>query len=129
MQIVWICLDLWFYGFQRTEMGCSGMNSLKVCVYGGRPDFVFIPNTKRSQNFNETILETFSMPEKAFSSRITKTIKMKDAKIQKLWKDKLFREAKVVKFVSYLKLEFNIDFIYQGVFFCIHRDTFLNVKS
>ena len=92
------------------------MNSLVVCVDGARPDFVFIPNTKRSQDFNETILETFSMPKKAFSSRITKTIKMKDARIQKLWKDTLFRGAKVVKFVSYLKLEFNIDFIYQGVF-------------
>ena len=29
------------------------------------PFFVFIPNTKRNQDFNETILETFSMMEKA----------------------------------------------------------------
>ena len=31
----------------------------------GDPFFVFIPNTKCNQDFNETILETPSMPEKA----------------------------------------------------------------
>ena len=59
------------------------MNSLVVCVDGGRLNFAFIPNTKCSQDFNDTILKTFNMPEKAFSSRITKTIKMNDVKIQK----------------------------------------------
>ena len=53
---------------------------------------------------------------------------MKDAKIQNPWIDTLFREAKVVKLVSYLRLEFNIDFIHQAVSFCMHKDTFLNVK-
>ena len=30
--------------------------------------------------------------------------------------------------MSYLRLEFNIDFINLGVSFCILKDTFLNVK-
>ena len=33
---------------------------------GERPLFVFIPNPKCNQDFNETILETLSMSEKAF---------------------------------------------------------------
>ena len=41
------------------------MNSLVVCVDGGRPLFISIPDTKCHQDFNETILETFSKPEKA----------------------------------------------------------------
>ena len=41
------------------------MNSLVVYVNGGRPLFVFIPNPKCNQDFNETILETLIMPEKA----------------------------------------------------------------
>ena len=94
------------YDFHRTAEGCSDVNSLVVCVDGGRPNFVFIPNTKCSQDFNETALEALSMPEKVFSTRITKTIKMKDAKIQKPWIDTLFRGAKVVKSVSHLRLEF-----------------------
>ena len=32
---------------------------------GERPLFVFIPNPKCNQDFNETILETLSMSEKA----------------------------------------------------------------
>ena len=36
---------------------------------------------------------------------------MKEATIQKPWIDTLFRGTKVVKLVSYLRLEFNIDFI------------------
>ena len=121
---------LWlYYDFQRTEESCSNANSLVVCVDGGRPNFVFIPNTKCSQDFNETILETLSMPEKAFSSRITKTIKMTDAEIQKPWIDTHFCGAKVVKLVPYLRLEFNMDFIHQGVSLCMHKDSFLNLKS
>ena len=36
-----------------------------VYVDGERPLFVFIPNPKCNQDFNETTLETFSMSEKA----------------------------------------------------------------
>ena len=32
---------------------------------GGRPLFVFIPNPKCNRDFNETILETLNVPEKA----------------------------------------------------------------
>ena len=53
---------------------------------------------------------------------------MKDAKIQKPRIDTLFRSAKVVKLVSYLRSELNIDFIHQGVSLCMLKDTFLNVK-
>ena len=49
----------------------------------------------QTQDFNETILEILSMPGKAFSSRITKTIKMKDAKIKKPSIDTLFCGAKL----------------------------------
>ena len=42
------------------------MNSLVVCIDGWRPNFVFIPNTKCSQDFNETALEALSMPESLF---------------------------------------------------------------
>ena len=91
--------------------------------------FVFIPNTKCRQDFIETILETISMAEIAFSSRITKTIKMKNAKIQKPWLETLFGGAKVVQLVSYLRLEVHIDFKPQGVSFCMHKDTDLNGKS
>ena len=34
-------------------------------VYGERPLIVFIPNGKYKSDFNETILETLSMSEKA----------------------------------------------------------------
>ena len=53
------------YDFQRTEEGCSNVNSLVVYVDGERPFFFFIPNRKCNQDFNETILETLSMSEKA----------------------------------------------------------------
>ena len=53
---------------------------------------------------------------------------MEDATIQKLWIDTLFRGTKFVKLMSYIRLEFNIDFIYQGVSCCMLNDTFLNVK-
>ena len=36
----------------------------------------------------------------------------------------LFHGAKVAKLVSYQRLEFNIYFIHQGVYFCMHKDTF-----
>ena len=53
------------YDFQRTEEGCSNVNPVLVYVDGERPLFVFIPNPNRNQDFNETILETLSMSEKA----------------------------------------------------------------
>ena len=43
--------------------------------------------------------------------------------------DTLFRGTKVAKLLFYLRLEFNIDFIYQGVSFCMLKDTFLIFKS
>ena len=36
-----------------------------VYLDGERPLLVFIPNLNRNQDFNETILETLSMPKKA----------------------------------------------------------------
>ena len=53
------------YDFQRTEEGCSNVNSVAVYVDGEKPLFVFIPNPKYDQYFNETPLETPSMSEKA----------------------------------------------------------------
>ena len=61
----------------------------------------------------------------SFSSIISKSIKMEAATIQKLRIDTLFHSTKVAKLMS---LEFNIDFIYQGVPCCMLNDTFLNVK-
>ena len=52
------------YDFQRIE-GCSNVNYLVLHVDGERPLFVFILNPKCNQDFNETILETLSMSEKA----------------------------------------------------------------
>ena len=46
-------------------MVCSNVNSVVVYVDGEKPFFVFIPNPKCNQDFNETILETLSMSEKA----------------------------------------------------------------
>ena len=46
------------YDFQRTEEGCSNVNSLVAFVDGGRALFVFIPNQKCNHDSNETILET-----------------------------------------------------------------------
>ena len=64
---VWSSLDQpWLnYDIQRTEEGCSNVNSVVVYVDGERPLFVFILNSKCNQDFNETILETLSMSEKA----------------------------------------------------------------
>ena len=56
---------------------------------------------------------------------------MQDAKIRKPRTDALFRGIKVIKFLSYLRLEFNIDFIHQGMYaqryFSKHKDTFLKM--
>ena len=41
------------------------MNSLLVFVDDGRPLLVFVPNSNCNQEFNETIIETHSMPGKA----------------------------------------------------------------
>ena len=41
------------------------MNSLVVFVDDGKPLFIFIPNPNCNQDFNETIIETHSMPQKA----------------------------------------------------------------
>ena len=68
-----------------------------------------------------------SLKTSSFSSIITK--KMEDATIQKPWIDTLFRGTRKVKLMSYIRLEFNIDFIHQGVSYCMLNDTFLNVKS
>ena len=54
---------------------------------------------------------------------------MEDAKIQKPRIDTLFRSTKVIKLVSYLRFEFNIDFTHRGVSLCMLKGTFLNVKS
>ena len=54
---------------------------------------------------------------------------MEGATIQKLWINAPFRGTKVIKLMSYIRLEFNIDFIHQGVSYCMLNDTFLNVKS
>ena len=54
---------------------------------------------------------------------------MKEAAIQKPWIDTLFGGTKVVKLVSYLRLEFYIDFKHQRMSSWMLKDTFLNVKS
>ena len=51
---------------------------------------------------------------------------MEDAKIQKPRIDTLFRSTKVIKLVSYLRFEFNIDFTHRGVSLCMLKGTFLN---
>ena len=56
------------YDFHRTEDSCSNVNSLVAYVDGGRPLFVFIPNLKCNQDFNESILETLSMSEKSLKT-------------------------------------------------------------
>ena len=53
------------FDFQRTEEGCSNVNSVIVYVDGEKPLFAFIPNPKCNQDFYGTILETLSMSEKA----------------------------------------------------------------
>ena len=59
------------YDIQRTEEGFSNVNSGVVYADGERPIFIFISNTKCNQNFNETILETHSMLEKALKKLLT----------------------------------------------------------
>ena len=54
---------------------------------------------------------------------------MEEAAIQQLWIDTLFLGTKVVKLISYVRLEFNIDFIHQGVSSFMLYDTFLSVES
>ena len=54
---------------------------------------------------------------------------MVDAKIQKTRIDTLLRSTKVAKLVSYLRFEFKIDFIHQGLSLCMLKNTFLNEKS
>ena len=49
---------------------------------------------------------------------------MEKANIQKPSIDTLFRGLKVIKLVSYLKLEFNIDPKHQGVSFCMLKKLF-----
>ena len=56
------------YDFQITEEGCSNVNFVLVYVDGKRPLFFFIPNPKCNQDFNETILGTLSMSEKALET-------------------------------------------------------------
>ena len=48
------------YDIQKTEEGCSNVNSVVVYVDGERPLFVFIPNPICNQDFNEFILETLT---------------------------------------------------------------------
>ena len=55
------------YDIQRTEEGCSNINSVVVFVDGERPLFVFIPNSKCNQDFNETISETLNILKKALN--------------------------------------------------------------
>ena len=43
------------YDFQKTEEGYSDVASLVECADGGRHLFVFIPNPKPNEYFNETI--------------------------------------------------------------------------
>ena len=49
--------------------------------------------------------------------------------MKKLRINTLFRGTKVVKLMLYVIFEFNIDFIHQGVSYCMLNATFLNVKS
>ena len=44
---------------------------------------------------------------------------MEDTKTQKPRIDTFFRGAKIVQLVSYLRFEFNIDFMYEGVSLCV----------
>ena len=54
------------YDIQRIEEGRLNVNSVVVYVDSERTLFVFIPNPKCHQDFNEFILETLSMLEKAW---------------------------------------------------------------
>ena len=48
--------------------------------------------------------------------------------IRKPWIDTLFRGTKVKKLVSYLRLEFNTEFIYQGMSFVYVQRYFLKCE-
>ena len=54
------------YDIQRIEEGRLNVNSVVVYVDSERTLFVFIPNPKCNQDFNEFILKTLSMLEKAW---------------------------------------------------------------
>ena len=56
-----------YFDSQRTEECCSNVNSLVVYVNGGRSIFVFVSDPNFNQDFNGTILETLSMPEKVLN--------------------------------------------------------------
>ena len=49
---------------------------------------------------------------------------MEDVKIRKPRTDALFRRTKITNLVSYLRLEFNIGLIHQGMSFCMHKHFF-----
>ena len=85
----------------------------------GRPLFAFIPNQRCNQDFNETILETLSMSEKALKMLLNISGNVNAAA----------RVAWAQPFDWNLRLEFNINFIHQGMSFCMLKDTFLNSKS
>ena len=53
---------------------------------------------------------------------------MKDGKIQKPWIDTLLCGRKAAKLLSHLRFELNIDFIHQGVFLRMHKDTFFKCE-
>ena len=53
------------YDFQRTEEGCSNVNSMVEYADDGRLLFLFIPNPKCNHDSNGTILESLCMSEKA----------------------------------------------------------------
>ena len=72
--------------------------------------------------------DKFDSLKTSFSNRITRTIKMKDAKIQKPLIDPLFHGTKVAKLVSCLRFEFNIDFLHQGVSFRFPKGTFFKCE-
>ena len=80
---------------------------------------VFIPNGIYNSDFHETILETLSMSEKALKMLLNFSGNVNAAA----------RVAWAQPFDWNLRLEFNINFIHQGMFFCMLKDTFLNSKS
>ena len=80
---------------------------------------VFIPNGIYNSDFHETILETLSMSEKALKMLLNFSGNVNAAA----------RVAWAQPFDWNLRLEFNINFIHQGMSFCMVKDTFLNSKS
>ena len=51
-----------YYHIQRTEKGCSNVNSVVVYVNSERPHIGLILNQKFNQDFNENILKTLKNP-------------------------------------------------------------------